>query len=298
MRSIPIPHYIKNDVLIFTMKFFRLLANANKSFKHDRAPLLAAALSYYAIFSITPLIVILVAIVGLVFGQAAVEGEILLNLQEFIGVEGAGFIQDLVKNANRPGSGMVATIISLAILLFAASGLIANTKRALNIVWSVPKKKKNTKQVLTSRVMNFINIFGLGLLIFLIVILNFAVALVNRFAGDYIPFSSIFIAIVGKLIPLVGIFLLFMMAYRILPDVEMSVKDAAPGALVGSFLFLLGQVGFEQYLNYSGFSSVYGAAGALVIIMVWTYYSAQIFLFGAEFTKVYAKKYGSMKNGN
>jgi len=260
----------------------------------DNAPRLGAALAYYTVFSLSPLLVIVIAFAGLVFGREAAQGEIVAQLQGLIGEESARAIQAMIESAHKPSSGMIATVIGILTLLIGATGVFAELHDALNGIWGVePKSGLGLMGVVRDRFLSFAMVLGVGFLLLVSLALSAGLAALGKLMGGMLP-TPIFVGgIVNLFVPFMVITLLFAMIYRILPDIEIAWSDVWIGAAFTSLLFTIGKFLIGFYLGRSSVASAYGAASSLAIILIWVYYSAQIFLFGAEFTRVYAKKYGS-----
>jgi membrane protein len=275
-------------------KVVKLLKNTFQEWQEDRVPLWAAGLAYYTIFSLAPILIIAIAIAGAVFGQDAAQGEIVHQLQGLVGKDGAEFIESMIQNASKPGSGgVIATLFSLATLIFGASGAFGQLQDALNTIWEVkPDPKQGVKGMVRNRFLSFAMVLVIGFLLLVSLVLSAALAGVSNFFGSLIPGLAW-----GQLLNFVISFgfttLLFALIYKVLPDVKVPWSDLWVGATVTALLFSIGRFLIGVYLGNSSISSAYGAAGSLIVILLWVYYSAQIILFGAEFTQVYAKMHGS-----
>jgi membrane protein len=272
-----------------------LLKATFSDWNEDKAPRLAAALAYYALFAIAPLLVIVIAIAGLFFGAEAVRGQIVGQMQGLVGEQGGKAIQDMVANAaNRPATGIVATVIGVVTLIVGAVGLFGQLQDALNTIWEVqPKPGRSWMEVIKDRLAPFTMVLGVAFLLLVSLVISAALAGIGTFLGGAFPG----LAIVGEVINFVVSFgvitLLFAMIYKVLPDAKIAWNDVWIGAAATALLFTIGKFLIGLYLGRSSTASTYGAAGSLVIILLWVYYSAQILFLGAEFTQVYAKTYGS-----
>lgn len=272
----------------------RLVRDTVTEWNEDNVPLLAAALAYYTIFSLAPLLVIAIAIAGAVFGEDAARGEIVRQLAGLVGEDGAKFIQSMIQNANKPGSGgTIATLISIGILLFGASGVFGQLQMALNTIWEVkPKPGRAVKSFLQSRFLSFAMVLVIGFLLLVSLVLSAALSGVSSILGGFLPEALA----IGKLLDFVLTFaittVLFASIYKFLPDVEVPWKNLWIGSAVTALLFNIGKVLLGVYLGNSSVGSTYGAAGSLVVLLIWIFYSAQILLLGAEFTQVYSKYRG------
>lgn len=269
-----------------------LLKETFSDWSEDKASRLAASLAYYTIFSIAPLIIIVIAVAGLVFGREAAQGQIEGQIQGLVGDQGGELVQEMVKGASNQSTGIIATIIGVITLLFGATGVFGQLQDALNTIWEVtPKPGRGLLGILKDRFISFTMVLGIGFLLVVSLVLSAGLAAVSQFTGlDKIAYVGEAITFV---ISFAVITLLFAMIFKILPDVQVAWGDVWIGAAVTSLLFTIGKFLIGLYLGHSALASSFGAAGALVVILVWIYYSAQILFFGAEFTQVYAKRFGS-----
>ncbi|HEY9876153.1 MAG TPA: YihY/virulence factor BrkB family protein [Candidatus Obscuribacterales bacterium] len=271
-----------------------LLKETFQEWQEDKAARLAAALSYYTAFSVAPLLIIVIAIVALVFGQDAAQGRIDEQIQGLVGPQGAKAIQEMIVNSRKPTEGTIATIISFVVLFFGASGVFAELQDSLNTIWEVaPKPGQGVKAVVKHRFMSFAMVLGIGFLLLVSLGLSTALAAVGGYLGQLLPNLDIVVRLLNFAISFGVITLLFAMIYRILPDVKIAWGDVWLGAAITSLLFAIGKWAIGLYLGNSSVGSTYGAAGSFVVFLLWVNYSAQILFFGAEFTQVYANKYGS-----
>ncbi len=279
--------------------FGELAKQTFSEWNEDKAPQLAAALAYYTIFSIAPLLIIVIGIAGLVFGQEAAQGQIVAQIQGVIGKEGATLIQTMIQNASRPAAGALATIIGLITLLAGAAGVFSQMKSTLNQIWDVPPKQgpggiKGIIAAIKQQFISFSMVLGVGFLLLVSLVLSAGLQAAGKFLGDRIGISSGIWELVNFVVSFGVITLLFAAIYKVLPDIEIAWRDVWIGAAVTALLFTIGKWLIGLYLGHSSTASSYGAAGSLVIVLLWIYYSAQILFLGAEFTQVYARKYGSM----
>jgi len=262
----------------------------------DDALTLGAALAYYTIFSIAPLLVLEIAIAGLVFGRAAAEGQLVAQIQDTIGPAGAKMIEDMIARASRPASGIVATLVSLATMAFGASGVFAQLQSSLNKIWEVQGKQRGAirgqvRRHMTSATM----IGGIGLLLLASLAASAVLGLVHETLAERFPVLSVVLRLANVALSFAVITAFFALIYKLLPDVRIEWRDVALGALVTAVLFGLGRSLIGLYLGRAGVTSVYGAAGSLVLVLLWIYYSAQLLLLGAEFTEVYSRRFGSRR---
>ena len=272
---------------------FRLLKEAFREWQQDKVSLLAAALAYYTIFSVTPLLVIAIAIAGAVFGEDAAKGEIIQQINELVGEQGAQVIEIGLANANQPQLGSMASLISLVILLVGASGVFAQLQEALNTVWDVKLKSGGSLwQFLRKRLLSFGMVLAIGFLLLVSLILSAILSGISNLEINLLPGWVSLFRLLNLAISLGMISLLFALIYKYLPDVKIRWQDVWVGAIITALLFTFGKFLIGLYLGKGSLGSAYGAAGSLIIFLAWVFYSAQILLFGAEFTQVYARKYG------
>lgn len=264
----------------------------------DKCPKLGAALSFYTIFSLSPLLVIAVAIAGFIFGEEAARGEIVYQIQDLVGREGAMIVQTALKNSQYSADGLRALVISAVTLLIGSTVVFVELQDSLNLIWKVKPKPgrsifKVIKGFFKDRLQSFAMVVATGFLLLTSLLVSALIAALNRFLTDtFLSLPLYFFDLADILISLLAIFILFMIIFRILPDVNITWKDVWLGSLVTASLFVLGKYLIGLYLGQSSLSSTYGAAGSLVIFLLWIYYSAQILFLGAEFTKVYIESRG------
>lgn len=272
---------------------FTLLKDTFQAWKEDKASRLGAALAYYTIFSIGPLLLVIIAIVGFILGKSATEGNLVGTISNVVGEQGAQVIQDAVKNAGKPGAGIIASVIGVVTLLLGASGIFGQLQDALNTVWKAEPPKGGLLDTIRARFVPFLMVLGSGLLLVLSLAAQSTLSVLGKYLSDTLPGGALLWGVVNIVISLGIITLMFAMIFKFLPDTDIAWKDVWAGAALTSLLFTLGQIGLAFYLSISNVGSPYGAAGSLVVVLVWIYYSAQLLLFGAEFTKVYAERHGS-----
>lgn len=271
-----------------------LLKETFAEWNNDKASRLAAALAYYTVFSLAPLLIIAIAIAGAVFGEEAARGEIVTQIQSLVGKEGAQFIETAIENASKPETGSIASIISVVVLLFGASGLFAQLQDALNTIWEVqPKPNLGLWTILRTRFLSFTMVLGVGFLLLVSLILSAGLAGVINFFGHLLPGGGFLLQLANFILSFVVTTVLFGLIYKVLPDAKITWSDVWIGAIITSLLFSVGRFLLGLYLGNSSFGSTYGAAGSVVIILAWVNYAAQILFFGAEFTQVYARRFGS-----
>ncbi|MBI2824971.1 MAG: YihY/virulence factor BrkB family protein [Planctomycetia bacterium] len=261
----------------------------------DRAPRMGAAISYYAIFSIAPVLVIAISIAGTVFGESQAKGEVFAQVNRFLGNEAAArAVEELVKSAARPRSGNLATTLSIVALWFGASGLFTQLKAALNDVWEVERKPHaGLIAMLIEYVWSVAMVLAVGLLLLFSLVVSSVITAVSAQAEGALPIPDNALQAIDWAISIVFLTVLFAAIFKFLPDVIITWRDVWVGAVVTSVLFTMGKFLIGFYLARSAIASAYGAAGSFILLLVWTYYSTQIVLFGAEITQAYARQTGS-----
>ncbi len=261
------------------------------------APRLGAALAYYSLLSIAPLLVLVIAICGIVFDKTTAEHQLLTQVQHAAGSTAASTLKSLLNNAHHVGKGILASVIALATLLFGASGVFLELRDSLNTIWDAPPPSTSTwKSLVWRRIVSFGMVLALGFLLLISLILSAVLAVVLKFFESYIPVQAAIWGEVGNVVvPLVAISLLFALIFKFVPDVKIDWRDVGIGAVATAILFEIGKALLSLYLTTTAVGSTYGAAGTIVAFVVWVYYSAQIFFFGAIFTQVYAEKLGSRR---
>ena len=274
-----------------------LLGESVEKWSLHKGPRLGAALAFYTLLSLTPLLLVIVGIGGLAFGRQAAQSQILWQVQQVVGPSGAKAIQSLLEGSHHTGHGILATVLGLLTLLFGASGVMIELRDALNTIWDVPRSDKKGLHsliaMLKERLFSFALVVATGFLLVVSLAVNACVAALGRFAAQVLPASEATLQIASSLLSLLVITLLFAAIYRIMPDVQIEWRDVILGAAVTSLLFTAGKFLIGLYLGKATFASTYGAAASIVVLIVWVYYSGQIFFLGAEFTKAFADRYGS-----
>ena len=269
---------------------------ASKSFQawsKDNAAQLAAALAYYTIFSIPPLLIITLAITGYFYNTDTTQNQLLAQMGGFIGPQTVDFVRSLLKNSTQSSNGAIASIISIVVLLAGASGVFIQVQYALNKIWDVPQKQgRSLKKTLKNHFLSFLMVLAIGLLFLFFLILSGVISLIIGYM-NLSPQNMFLPEVINFLVLFVMTTILSAMIYRVVPDKEITWTDVWLGAAVTALLFMLGRYAIGLYLTISKSASAYGAAGSLIVLLLWIYYSAQIFLLGAEFTKVYSRKFGS-----
>jgi membrane protein len=259
---------------------------------NDNAMQLAAALAFYTVFSFAPILLIAIAVASMVFGREAVRAEILYETRNMIGVAGAEVIHSILDQARRQSS--LATVIGVATSLFGATAVFVALQDALNTVWEVEVKAgKTVEMFFKKRLLSFLIVLGIGILLLASLIVSAVLAAVTSYLKESLPIPPYALELIQFGISFVVVTILFAVIYKTLPDVTISWADVWTGAAVTSLLFTIGKTFLGIYLVKTTLGSAYGAAGSLVLLLLWVYYSAQIFFLGAEFTQVYARRRGS-----
>jgi membrane protein len=264
-----------------------------QAWSDDKASRLGASVAYYAVFSLAPILVVVIAVAGFVFGEKAVRGEVVGQIQGLVGNDGAQLVQTMIASASKPSSGIIATVIAVATLLLGATGLFGELQDSLNTVWEIAPKPRGILATIRVRLISFGMVLGIAFLLLVALVVSAAVAAIAQFIGNTLPMSERILEGLDFVISFGFVTLMFAAIYKALPDAEISWRDVWPGAAVTSLLFTIGKLAIGLYLGHGSTTSTYGAAGSLVVVLLWVYYAAQIFFFGAEFTKVYANRYGS-----
>lgn len=270
-------------------RMLRILRCAAVEWDRDNVSRLAAALAYYTVFSLAPLLVIVVAVAGFVFGEEAARGEIVRQIQSLIGREGAEMVEALIRDAARPGAGIVATVLGLLALALGATGTFAQLQGGLNTVWEVaPRSGRVLRSLVRTRILSFAMVLGVGFLLLVSLVVTAALQAFGAYLEARLPELLVPLGVLNAVLSFVIITLLFAMIYRTLPDAVVAWRDVWLGSAITSGLFALGKHVIGLYLGNSSVGSAYGAAGTVVILLLWVYYSAQIFYFGAEIAQVHA----------
>ncbi|MDQ6629667.1 MAG: YihY/virulence factor BrkB family protein [Pseudomonadota bacterium] len=261
----------------------------------DYAPSMGAALAYYTLFSIAPLILIVASIAGIVFGEAAARGQIFGELRGLMGEPSAAAIEALLRDLNKPNQGIVGTVIGVAALLVGATGVFSELQTSLDRIWLVPARPgaSGIFSLLRSRLLSFGMVLGIGFLLIISLLASAAISALGQWFAPEIAGWEAVAQGITFLLGLVLVTVMFAMIYKVMPRARIGWRDVWIGAAVTSLLFNIGKFAIGFYLGKAGLTSGFGAAGSLIVLLIWTYYSAQIFLLGAEFTWVFAYAFGS-----
>lgn len=273
----------------------KLAGETLQNFIEDKALRLAAALAYYSVFSLAPLLVIAISIAGLVFGMEAVQGQLDEQMRGYVGSAAADAIQSMVKSAAKPREGWLGAITGFVILIVGASGVFGQLKDALNTIWEVKVKTAGgIAGFLRDRLLSFGMVLVIGFLLLTSLLMTTAIAAFNRYLNTILGIPSAVWSIAGLAISLALVTVLFAVIFKVLPDAKIRWRHVWIGALVTAVLFEIGKFGLGYYLGREGMGSSYGAATSVVLLLLWVYYASCILLFGAEFTQVYARATGDV----
>jgi len=263
---------------------------------NDRASRKGAALAFYTVFSLAPILILSIAIAGLFFGKEAARGEIFGQVKDLLGADAAAAVQAMIQSASRPGAGLIATAIGVVTLCVGATTALAELKDGLDQIWRAPSERTSGFwYFVRKRLLSVGLILSLGFLLLVSLVFSALVTALARMWGPA-DATGMVLQAMNFLFSFALVTLLFAMIYKILPSVHIAWKDVAIGSVITAALFSVGKALIGLYLGNSAVASSYGAAGSVILVLVWVYYSAQIFLLGAEFTKVYAHTYGSRRN--
>lgn len=275
-------------------KITRYIKEVFSEFSADNIFKYSASLAYYTVFSVAPILLIIISFSGLLFGKEAIEGRVYEELNGLIGPVAALQIQNTIRNLHLTGNNFIASVTSIVLLLVTSTTIFGEIQDSLNKMWGLRIKTKRIwwKLILT-RLISFSLIIAIGVIMIITLILNALVTAFGRFVGKYIANYSIYlIEFINDILSFLVAAFLFSLLFKILPDAKIKWKDVAIGGVVTAVFFILGKWGISFYLSKSNITSLYGAAGSIIIFMVWVYYSSIILYLGAEFTKVYANLYG------
>jgi len=285
------------DVLKDPKELWQLVRDSVSAWIDDFAPSMGAAISYYTVFSIAPLLLIVIAVTGMVLGREAASGQIFAQVQGLLGEEGATAIQGMVESASLSGKSFLATAIGVVTLIIGATTVFTELQSALDRIWESPaaEKKEGIWNLLRSRLLSFGMILAIGFLLLISLVVSAALSALGSWWAPMFGGWEILLQVVNFAVSLVVVTLLFAMIYKFLPRAKIAWHDVWIGAAATALLFTLGKFLIGLYIGKSSVASGFGAAGSLVVVLVWVYYSAQIFLLGAEFTWVYAFRHGTRR---
>ena len=256
---------------------------------------LAAALSYYTLFSLAPILIIAIALAGFFFDREAATNQIVQTFQGFVGQESAKAVQEMIRNASsKPKTGMISTVVGIVVLVFGAGGVVGQLQSSLNRIWGVTTKPgRGIWDFVRERFVSFAMVLGVGFLLLVSLVITAILTHLTLYIGSLIGGAAVMAYALDLVMSFGFVTVLFAMIYKFLPDVRIQWRDVWIGAALTSVLFTLGKFLIGVYLGTSGVTSAFGAAGSLITVLLWVYYSSLIFFFGAEFTQIYASRYGS-----
>jgi len=277
----------------FPGALWTLLKEAGKAWLADDIPRFGAALAFYTLFSIAPVLIVAVSIAGVVFGAKASQGEIVRQFQGLMGEQGASAVETIIQSTQRPGLSAFATLIGVVAILVGASGAFNELQAALNSIWKIQKESKSIWiAAIKQRVLSLGLVVATGFLLLMSLIVTASLSAAERFVGMFIPISVVPLGSVNFIVSFCVITLLFGAIFKFIPDTRIPWRDIWGGAAIAALLFIAGKAVIGLYLSHSALASAYGAAASLVVFLVWIYYSAQILLFGAEITRICALQDG------
>ncbi|HEX5661628.1 MAG TPA: YihY/virulence factor BrkB family protein [Polyangiales bacterium] len=270
-----------------------VLKETATDWSRDNATRLAAALAFYTVLSLAPLLMLAVSIAGLVFGEEAARGQIASQLTAVTGPEAGEGIQTVLANADAPKTGTLSSILSIAVLLFGASGVFGELQSSLNEVWQVQRKPGKLLSVLRQRFFSFSMVLGVAFLLLVSLLVSAVLTAVGDKLTHALPGGEVLWQGVNLVASLGIITVIFALIFKVIPDVQIAWSDVWVGAFATAVLFTVGKFGLDMYLGRASVASPYGAAGSLIVLVIWVYYAAQILFFGAEFTQVHARRRGA-----
>lgn len=279
---------------------WKVLKQSFSGFSDDKVMKLSASLAYYTVFSMGPLLIVIIYLCSIFFGREAIEGTIYGQIQSFVGSDTARQVQDIIKNASIGDKGNVAAIIGVITLLIGATSVFAEIQDSINSIWGIkPKPKKGWLKMLMNRLLSFSVIVSLGFLLLVSLGVSYLVEALSKSLSRAFPDVTVVVFyIINLLLSLAVISTLFAVIFKVLPDAKIKWRDVMAGAVATACLFMLGKFAISFYIGQSDVGSTYGAAGSLVVLLLWVYYSSVILYFGAEFTKAYAVEYGAAIHPN
>ncbi|MER9415858.1 YihY/virulence factor BrkB family protein [Mesorhizobium sp. M0306] len=278
---------------ILAAEGWRLLKQSVLSFIEDNALSHGAAIAFYATTSLAPILLIVVAIAGMAFGHEAAQLALSAQIAGLMGPQSAELLQATIENASQKEAGTLASILGLVTLFVAASGVFGEMQLALNEIWKVKPSGATISRLVRARIASLGLVAALGFLLLVSLVVSAAISALGDVINAYLPFGTIILSAINGIVSFALIALLFAAIYKVLPDRSLQWRDVGLGAVVTGFLFTIGKSLIGWYIGTSAISSSYGAAGALLVVLLWVYYSAEIFLLGAEFTRAYSVRHGS-----
>lgn len=274
-----------------------LLMDVWQGFNADGVPRLAASLAYFTALSLAPLLVVVIAAIGLLVNQDTIRAEILVQVESAVGADAAALVDGLIANAMNQGGGLISIILGVGGLLLGAAAATNNLQVALDLIFDVPPQERPSGllEIVKTRLISFAMLLVVGFLLLVSLVASTALSVLNVHVLSLMPLAELLVGLLNIGLSFAMTTLLFALIFRYLPSIRLTWRDVMVGAAVTAALFTIGRTLLGSYLGSSGTASAYGAAGAFVLILIWVYYSAQIVLLGAEFTHVYAQRYGSLR---
>lgn len=279
----------------FFIEIWHLIRDGFAAFIDDEALTRGAAIAFYAATAIAPTLFIAITVASLVFGRDAARGAIAYQIGHLMGRETAAMLQLAIRGARGTSTGIIGGIVGFLTLILTASGVFGEMEDALNAIWRAPRKGSVLRRLLRGRLISLALVIGLGFLLLVSMVFTAGIAALGHYIDEQTPFSQVALTLVNFGISIALMSLLFAAIYKVLPNKDLEWRDVGVGAFGTALLFQVGQVLLGYYLANSSYAGAYGAAGGLIVMLLWVYYSAQVFLLGAEFTKVYANKFGSQQ---
>jgi len=279
-------------------RFYDMAKKAVNAWLDDYAPSMGAAIAFYTVFSLAPLVIIVIAVAGFFWGREAVQGQLFEQITAMVGTDGAKAVESVVQGAQAPTQGIVATVISVVVLLVGSTTVFAELQSALDRIWEVPAAEKSAGiwNTIRARLLSFGLVLALAFLLIVSLIISAMLSAMGSWAASLLPAWEFLLQAINIVIGLGFTTVLFAMIYRFMPRASVAWRDVWTGAIVTAVLFEIGKFLIGLYVGKASVASSYAAAGSLVVVLIWVYYAAQVFLLGAEFTWVYANEHGSRRN--
>jgi len=271
--------------------YVQLFKDAYTEWDKDDAAHLGAALSFYTVLSLAPLLVVLVGVLGIVYGADTAKGQLHSQIEQWAGSEVATTVASALENARKPVSGSLAAAAALLTLFMGASGVLSELKNSLNKIWEVPPSRAGMLATVKQRFISFAMVLAIGFVLLASLVVSAAIAAFGKFLGGYLPWPELILSTINLVLSFGITTVLFAVLFKFLPDRHIPWRNVWVGAAVTSVLFSIGRLGLGLYLGKASVGSAYGAAGSVVVLLVWIYYAAQIFFYGAEFTQVYSRRH-------
>lgn len=285
---------------MYIKRFYDLAKKAVNAWLDDYAPSMGAAIAFYTVFSMAPLVIIVIAIAGFFWSREAVQGQLFQQVAAMVGADGAKAVESVVQGAQTPTQGIIATAVSVAVLLVGSTTVFAELQSALDRIWEVPAEKNVSGiwNTIRARLLSFGLVLALAFLLIVSLLVSAILSAMGSWAANLLPAWEILLHAINIVVALAFTTALFAMIYRFMPRASVAWRDVWIGAFVTSLLFEIGKFLIGVYVGKASVASSYAAAGSLVVVLIWVYYAAQVFLLGAEFTWVYANEHGSRRNSS